>query len=436
MTWFRGLEGVRAWLALAVLVEHVVGLTALPDHHPATRQLVHAGDSAVSVFIVISGFVITHMILERHEPYPLYLARRLLRLYPVYAVCLVLGLVSTLLLNRIMPLQPWGAAIPFTQAMARARASLAGNGLPLHLALHLSLLHGLVPDNLLFRAQLALLTPAWSLSLEWQFYLLAPLVVLALRRPDTTLLVTAIALGLYLLARKGVPGPYLMPSLLPGQRLAVRARHRDPADPARRAHAPEPAALVAAAARGSAAHPGSRPGLPRRLGRAGAVHDDAEPYRSAQPHRLPAAACRPRQPGRALGRPAFVTASTCCIFPILQLLLCAAGAWHLGYWMTVATLAIAGLPLTLLGADPAAPPCRAAWHHARPYARSALAPGDTRPGIDPADTRIPTQSGDLIYTGRRAGAGRTVRAADPRVRPAACWTLSPSFEANGIARKN
>ena len=391
MTWFRGLEGVRAWLALAVLVEHVVGLTALPDHHPATRQLVHAGDSAVSVFIVISGFVITHMILARHEPYPLYLARRLLRLYPVYAVCLVLGLVSTLLLNRIMPLQPWGAAIPFTQAMARARASLAGNGLPLHLALHLSLLHGLVPDNLLFRAQLALLTPAWSLSLEWQFYLLAPLVVLALRRPDTTLLVTAIALGLYLLARKGVPGPYLMPSLLPASALpfalGIATRLILPGVPTRRS-LPLSLLLLLAVALHTLA-----PGQGYLVVWAVLVL-----YMTTQSPIDPLSRIAFRLLHAGLDSRVALWAGrrSYCVyllhFPILQLLLCAAGAWHLGYWMTVATLAIAGLPLTLLGADllhrhveqPGITLGRtlaARWHQATPAPASTRLTRASRPNL-------------------------------------------------------
>jgi peptidoglycan/LPS O-acetylase OafA/YrhL len=38
------------------------------------------------------------------------------------------------------------------------------------------MLHGAVPDVLVRNAPSAFLIPAWSVSLEWQFYLVAPLV--------------------------------------------------------------------------------------------------------------------------------------------------------------------------------------------------------------------------------------------------------------------
>jgi len=47
----------------------------------------------------------------------------------------------------------------------------------LHTVLHLLLVHGLVPDMALQSASMSILGPAWSLSLEWQFYLVAPGIV-------------------------------------------------------------------------------------------------------------------------------------------------------------------------------------------------------------------------------------------------------------------
>lgn len=44
-----------------------------------------------------------------------------------------------------------------------------------NIPLHLLMLHGVVPEVLVARAPGAFLAPAWSVSLEWQFYLVAPL---------------------------------------------------------------------------------------------------------------------------------------------------------------------------------------------------------------------------------------------------------------------
>ncbi len=49
-----------------------------------------------------------------------------------------------------------------------------------HLLLHVTLMHGIVPDSVIPYASTSFLSPAWSLSLEWQFYVVAPLMVAGL----------------------------------------------------------------------------------------------------------------------------------------------------------------------------------------------------------------------------------------------------------------
>jgi peptidoglycan/LPS O-acetylase OafA/YrhL len=83
---FRGIEGTRGWLALIVLLAHLVTATGFAAVIPAAALLGPLSGSAVTVFIIISGFVSAHLQLSRAEPYPLYLARRALRIYPVYLV--------------------------------------------------------------------------------------------------------------------------------------------------------------------------------------------------------------------------------------------------------------------------------------------------------------------------------------------------------------
>lgn len=67
MTRFTALEGLRGWLAWTVVLCH---LAMTSDIHakglgPAA---VEAGRAAVFVFMILSGFVITHLVIVRPEP--------------------------------------------------------------------------------------------------------------------------------------------------------------------------------------------------------------------------------------------------------------------------------------------------------------------------------------------------------------------------------
>jgi peptidoglycan/LPS O-acetylase OafA/YrhL len=52
-----------------------------------------------------------------------------------------------------------------------------------HFLAHATLLHGVISDTVLPFSQYAFNMPAWSLSLEWQFYLVAPAIVSVARWP-------------------------------------------------------------------------------------------------------------------------------------------------------------------------------------------------------------------------------------------------------------
>ncbi len=107
------------------------------------------GDWAVDGFIILSGFVIAKLISEKPEPYLGYISRRFFRLYPVYLICLALAVL--LLSPRLDP------------------------GL---LVSHLALAQGLLTGS----GSTAILVPSWSISLEWQYYLIAPAFVAVLWR--------------------------------------------------------------------------------------------------------------------------------------------------------------------------------------------------------------------------------------------------------------
>lgn len=153
-------------------------------------KLLMSGDTGVMVFIIISGFVIAHLLLRSEEGYTDYLLRRFVRIAPVYLVCLTVA-VSVISLAWLA----WGEnPLPLNRTMRISRFSEETENFWTHLALHLTLLHGAVPDTLLSFASTTFLAPAWSLSLEWQFYLIAPLMVVIARRPGFAPGVLAVAL--------------------------------------------------------------------------------------------------------------------------------------------------------------------------------------------------------------------------------------------------
>ena len=72
---FQAIEGLRGVLAWAVVFSHLVYFADIYTHGFGGR-IAHLGRPAVLIFIIVSGFVITHVIIERPEPYGSYLTRR------------------------------------------------------------------------------------------------------------------------------------------------------------------------------------------------------------------------------------------------------------------------------------------------------------------------------------------------------------------------
>ncbi|WP_164887672.1 acyltransferase family protein [Paenirhodobacter populi] len=175
---FATIEALRGWMAWWVVVTHALQLMGAgqgpADMIPRPMlRLLMSGDTGVMVFIIISGFVITHLLIGKRESYPTYLLRRFLRLAPIYFFCLLIAL----LVMRLTWLAYGENPLPLNHGMRIARFAAEQENFLTHLLLHLTLLHSVVPDTILPFASTALLPPAWSLSLEWQFYLIAPLLI-------------------------------------------------------------------------------------------------------------------------------------------------------------------------------------------------------------------------------------------------------------------
>ncbi len=216
MKHFRGIDGLRAWLAWIVVLSHIVLHTAADQRIGALNALDSLATNAVKVFIIISGFVITHLLLTRREPYLPYITRRFLRIYPVYLICLAAGVLATYAHFSAFAGHPWGAWVPQPELITHELASLAGEGFGWNLLAHLTLFQGAIPNQLLDVSEYTFLGPAWSLSLEWQFYLVAPLVLYCLRTArgrGGVALAMVLAFAVY---QRGWLGDFIDPSFLPG----------------------------------------------------------------------------------------------------------------------------------------------------------------------------------------------------------------------------
>jgi len=155
------LDGLRGVLAVYVMLGHAVMFAGLPA---GVRAPFHHGEAAVDLFFCLSGLVVIQS-LERFDfcAWP-FLRARARRLLPVYFFVLVLA-IALLMAGSPIPDMPWVSA-----------ADAGFWGLPAgffwHVLAHLALLQGVIPQGVLPWVWISVLPPAWSLSTEWQFYLI------------------------------------------------------------------------------------------------------------------------------------------------------------------------------------------------------------------------------------------------------------------------
>jgi len=163
----HGLRGVMAWW---VVVGHIS--LALGWNLP----LVDRNTLAVDVFVLLSGFVIALLVERKRESYRDYIIRRGFRLFPVYLLILVFS-------SILLPVQlfAWTNLVSTPANINRVNlAQEAISNFPWNFAVHVPLLQGLIPKALGGKEAYTIVGQAWSISLEWQFYLLAPFIIYAM----------------------------------------------------------------------------------------------------------------------------------------------------------------------------------------------------------------------------------------------------------------
>jgi len=226
------LDGLRGVAVLAVMIYHfsIVERVTTLGIDTVYYQLARMGWIGVDLFFVLSGFLITGILLEARESsrhyFRSFYLRRVLRIFPLYYAYLA----------AFFLILPLGAELVFGEQQLAQLAELRAN--QLWMWLYASNLYTFFSG---FHTGLAT-SHFWSLAIEEQFYLVWPLVVLALsrgalQRTCIALIATALAVrfGLYLagFAPNSIYTftPARMDTLLSGALLAILVR--SPIEPAR-----------------------------------------------------------------------------------------------------------------------------------------------------------------------------------------------------------
>ncbi len=163
------LDGLRGVLAFYVMLSHTLPFTPMPGW---LVWLFSHGGAGVDVFFILSGLVIVQSLASfDYRPRP-FLIARVARIYPVFLVVFVAAV-------AVQPLATGFERMAWIGPESPARFIWSGgwpNDWGLFIAAHLTMTHGLFPDGVLPDVWVGFLGAAWSLSTEWQFYLLALLI--------------------------------------------------------------------------------------------------------------------------------------------------------------------------------------------------------------------------------------------------------------------
>ncbi|HEY2158720.1 MAG TPA: acyltransferase [Isosphaeraceae bacterium] len=173
------LDSLRGIAILLVIFFHL-GSADLAAFHPAVGLALRPfryGYTGVHLFLVLSGFCLAHSMIQRSRAgrapsYRAYLAARWRRIAPPYYAAMALYLaipLAALALGR--PAPATGRCLSWRQVST-----------------HALFLHGLWGDTVY-----AINTPFWSLSLEFQFYLLLPFLMAIAARFGSVAMVGLVA---------------------------------------------------------------------------------------------------------------------------------------------------------------------------------------------------------------------------------------------------
>lgn len=211
-SWIPELDGLRFIAIVSVVLFHLNGqvehdhLLTVQSRYSTLALFFRHGDRGVPLFFIISGFILArpfaqhHLFGQQRPSLRKYFMRRVTRLEPPYILNLVVTAIGIIVIQH----ENWRRVVP-------------------HLLASMTYIH-----NLVYRTPSAITPAAWSLEVEVQFYILAPLLTLFfvitnanLRRLLIASLIVAIAalqisVGSYWLGSLTLPGQlqYFLAGLL------------------------------------------------------------------------------------------------------------------------------------------------------------------------------------------------------------------------------
>ena len=173
--YFKNLDGLRFFAFLIVFISHAALFLGYNNNSPIFNSIIKYflinGDIGVSFFFVLSGFLITYLLFREQDisgkiSWKNFYAKRILRIWPVYFITILLGFFILPIAVRlfignipfVFPVNPSLTLLP-QYMLFLANFNLAFTG------------GSSVPTNVL-----------WSISVEEQFYLIWPLVMIFLPR--------------------------------------------------------------------------------------------------------------------------------------------------------------------------------------------------------------------------------------------------------------
>lgn len=184
--YFSGLNGLRFFAALAVIITHIELIKEqmdLPSLHSSNKIVFELGGLGVVFFFVLSGFLITYLLLKEKEQTGTinvrkFYLRRILRIWPLYFLIVALGFF-------VLPHLQFMDIPYFTKFKT-------------HLSMINLVLFFVMLPNLAFAIfkPLPHIGQSWSIGVEEQFYLIWPWILKKFKNILKTLFVIIVLLVL------------------------------------------------------------------------------------------------------------------------------------------------------------------------------------------------------------------------------------------------